>query len=312
MTRALVYLDREDIERSADLAEAARRLYPDAWTEAAVFAGDAGEVGGRFDVLHCFEVREEWLYDAGWVAECLRKLQEDRGYDCIVIPATAAGRRMAPALAAKLKTGIVADVVDVSSEDGNICMIRPAFEGKLMACIVSQGPGPVVMTVRPGVFRYQGDADKAGRVMVHEENGSGTGRIRLIGRNKQEKEDIRDARVLISGGAGVGERFQELQKLAEPLHGMLSSSRSLVDAGITPRSIQVGQSGKIVSPRLYMALGIYGSLQHIEGLNKVGDIIAVNTNKNAPICSLASVVVEGDALEFVDRLSEKIKKEKEK
>ena len=312
MTKALVYLDRDEIKRSADLAETVRRLYPDAWTEAAVFAGEAGEVEGWFDVLHRFEAQEEWLYDAGWMAERLWELQRERRYDCIVVPASPAGRRMAPVLAVKLGTGIVADVVDVTREKGEACMIRPAFEGKLMACIANRGPGPVVMTVRPGAFCYQGDTDKDTQVVAHRENGAGSGRIRLVRREKEKKEDIREARVLISGGAGVGEHFPELKKLAEPLKGMLSSSRSLVDAGITPRSIQVGQSGKTVSPRLYMALGIYGSLQHIEGLDKVGDIIAVNTNRNAPICSLASVVVEGDAMEFVDKLSEKIKKEKEK
>lgn len=312
MTRALVCLDREEIKQSANLAETVRRLYPDAWIEAAVFAGEAGEVGGWFDVLHRFEAQEEWLYDAGWVAERIWTLHQEHRYGCIVAPASPAGRRMAPALAVKLGTGIVADVVDVAGKNGEMCMIRPAFEGKLMACITNQGPGPVVMTVRPGIFHYQGDTNKDTRVVVHKENGDRPGRIRLVGREKEKKEDIRDARVLISGGAGVGEHFPELRKLAEPLNGMLSSSRSLVDAGITPRSIQVGQSGKTVSPRLYMALGIYGSLQHIEGLDKVGDIIAVNTNRNAPICSLASVVVEGDAVEFVNKLSEKIKKEKEK
>lgn len=311
MTRALIYLDGDDIKRSADLAEVVRKLYPDVLTEAVVFAEEISEIDNRFDVLHYFKTKEDWLYDTGWIAEHLSKLQEERAYDCIVIPSTVRGRRIAPALAMKLQTGIVADVVEVHRKENTVCMIRPAFDGKMMACIVNQGPGPVVMTVRLGAFIYRGAFDKKLRVEYHEASTIGSGRIRLVGRKVQNNKDIRNAKVLVSGGAGVGVRFQELQKLATLLHGTLSCSRSLVDAGITSRSIQVGQSGKVVSPKLYIALGIYGSLQHIVGLNNVEDIIAVNTNKNAPICSLASVVVEGDAIEFVNKLSEKIKKEME-
>ena len=104
--------------------------------------------------------------------------------------------------------------------------------------------------------------------------------------------------------------FDSIDGLAERLGGMKAASRRVVDSGKCDRSIQVGQSGKIVHPKLYIALGIYGALQHVAGLNRVEHIIAVNTNKNAPMCSLADVVVEGDAKTFVDKLIEKIDREK--
>jgi len=115
---------------------------------------------------------------------------------------------------------------------------------------------------------------------------------------------------LISGGGGVLEHFDRLQDLSEAMHAQVSASRRLVDSGVASRRIQVGQSGKTVSPRLYIALGIDGSLQHMEGLKNVEHLIAVNTNKDAPICSLADVVIAGDAVEFIDRLLERIERTK--
>lgn len=317
MTRGLVYLDRKDIRRSAQLFEVVRSLYPEALAEAVIFGEGDWETGDFFDEVHHFLMSEDSLYDVRRIAKHIQDLQEEKQYDCIVIPATREGRMMAPALAMKLQTGLVADVVEVSRENEEICMVRPAFDGKLMACITNQSKGPVMMTVRPGAFRmaekHIPERKESAKVIVHRCEKEAAPGIHLLEKQEAgESKDIREARALVSGGGGVGERFPQLEKLADLLHGMVSSSRRLVDAGITPRSIQVGQSGKIVSPRLYVALGIYGSLQHMEGLSKVGDIIAVNTNKNAPICSLASVVVEGDAIEFVEKLSKKIIKEKEK
>jgi len=108
--------------------------------------------------------------------------------------------------------------------------------------------------------------------------------------------------VLVSGGGGVIGQFHHLERLACKLGGQVSASRKIVDHGIAPRSIQVGQSGKRVSPKLYIALGINGAVQHVEGLKQVGSIISVNLDRNAPICSLSDIVVEGDAVTFIEKL----------
>nr|MDA3941003.1 FAD-binding protein [Spirochaetia bacterium] len=113
--------------------------------------------------------------------------------------------------------------------------------------------------------------------------------------------------VLISGGGGITGGIPQLYSLAEELNGKVSASRRIVDQGLAPRNIQVGHSGKTVSPRLYMALGINGAMQHVEGLRNVESIISVNTARNAPICSLSDIVVEGDAREFVESLTTRIK-----
>jgi electron transfer flavoprotein alpha subunit len=116
--------------------------------------------------------------------------------------------------------------------------------------------------------------------------------------------------LMISGGGGVMRDFGLLNDLAEEMNAQVSASRKTVESGIAPRAIQVGQSGKTVSPRLYMALGINGSIQHIQGLKNVENIISVNTYHNAPIFSISDIAVEGDAKEFILKLIDKIRTEK--
>lgn len=317
MVKILVCLDEHDIKRSADLAGGVENLYlrTEVKLHAVAFGEISEEVTGYFDVIHQFAVSKGQTYNVRWISEHIRMLQEREQYSCIIIPSTPIWRMIAPSLAIKLETGLVADVVEVRKEEEKLCMVRPAFEGKLMACILNKEENIVIMTVRLGIFHFRGETDRETKTItiMHKLETEENLPIKVLSENISRKEsDIRDAKVLVAGGGGVGKQFPKLQKLVEPLHAMIASSRNLVDAGIAPRSIQVGQSGKIVSPKLYIALGIYGSLQHIEGLDNVDNIIAVNTNKNAPICSLASIVVEGDAIEFVEKLSEKIRKNQKK
>ena len=119
-------------------------------------------------------------------------------------------------------------------------------------------------------------------------------------------EDIRHSRILVSGGGGIAASFDKLGSLARLLGGRVSVSRRLVGLGIAPRRIQVGQSGRNVNCDLYIAIGIYGAFQHVVGLNNVKHIIVVNKNRLAPICSLADVVVEGDAIEFIEKMTARL------
>lgn len=310
MAKALIYIDRQDVKHSVMLLEVIHRLYQEQTEKvSAVSFGELPEMAeGYFDEIHHFKVNDDRLYDMRFMAECVKTVQEEERFDCIVVPATREGRMLAPILAMKLGTGIVADVVEVANEDGEIQMVRPAFDGKIMACIANRDSETAIMTIRPGVFKYQGTPDKATKLIEYVPEKAKEQPIQLLEcKEIGVGEDIRDAKVLVSGGGGVIDHFDRLQELADPLKGMVSASRRLVDSGIAPRRIQVGQSGKIVSPKLYIALGIYGSLQHIEGLDNVETIISVNTNKNAPICSLSSLVVEGDAIEFIDKMTQKIR-----
>lgn len=308
MKRCLVFTDQENGNDSADLLQVVRLMYGDsAEAYGVAFNKSPASLDGYFDVFLSVEETCISSHDIVGMTGVLDGLHKEYGFDAILIPATYIGRMLAPRLAMRLGSGIVADVTGIGEKAGEIEMIRPAFSGKLYAAIVAKGGGPIMMSVRPGAFNYQGSPEKCTRWTTYVPEVVEKGNIRLVStREKEMKKDIRDSRVLISGGGGVMKSFARLEHLAKAMNGTVSASRRIIDSGIASRSIQVGQSGKTVSPRLYMALGIYGSLQHMEGLKDVDHIISVNVDKDAPICSLSDIVVEGDALEFIDRLVEKI------
>lgn len=315
MKKSLIFFDKEDDQDSLDLLEVVRRMYgsEEHSTYAVCFNGHPSGIEGSFDYF--LTVRDDKItnYDVTAMTDCMEDMQKEYGFDCILVPATYFGRMLAPRLAMRLKAGLVADVTGVNTADGEIEMIRPAFSGKLMAAIVNRNCKTIMMSVRPKVFRYDGLPRKETRTIEYRPKSRPKSGIRLIEIIiKDKKKDIRESKILISGGGGVIAGFPHLNQLAEEMGATVSASRRLVDHGIAHRSIQVGQSGKIVSPRLYMALGIYGSVQHMEGLKQIDHIISVNVDKNAPICSLSDIVVEGDAIEFIDRLLEKIRENKNK
>jgi electron transfer flavoprotein alpha subunit len=214
---------------------------------------------------------------------------------------------IAPRLAKRLQTGLVAGVTDIKKEGGHTEIIRPACSGKILEGVLHTGNGPVMMSIRPNAFEYTSGNPLQTVVSAYTEPVSSPSAVtRLHVKENQQTCDIRDSEVLIAGGGGVKESFPELYRLADALKGTVAASRKLVDQGIAPRNIQVGQSGKTVSPRLYMALGIHGSMQHMAGLRQIASLISINTSVNAPICSLSDIVVHGDARKFIDRLMKKI------
>jgi electron transfer flavoprotein alpha subunit len=262
-----------------------------------------------YDEILLIDDHKVMPYDTMNLCDLITENHQEKKYDIILFPSTQLGRILAPRVAIALHVGLVADVTDLHLNHGIIEMIRPAYSGKLLAHIEALGTGPLMMSVRPGVFQPKAVQLKSTNIReLHGYQPKPSQIILLQTRLKPSTEDIRDSKILISGGGGVLEHFDHLEELATLLNAQVSASRRVVDSGIVSRRIQVGQSGKTVSPKLYIALGISGSVQHIEGLKNVETIIAVNTNKNAPICSLATLVVEGDAVDFIDKLSTKIKK----
>jgi len=248
-------------------------------------------------------------YDTLALTDLIMEVQRQHHCDILLFPATPLGRILAPRVAIALHTGLVADVTDLHVHEGLIEMIRPAYSGKLMAQIVSTAQGPLMMTIRPQGFSANSTDLKPTLSTVFRFTPKKASGIQLLERHhKAFTEDIRDSKILISGGGGILNHFDKLHALATLLKAQVSASRRVVDSGVVHRKIQVGQSGKTVSPKLYIALGISGSVQHIEGLKNVETILAVNTNKQAPICSLATLVVEGDAVDFIDKLITKIEK----
>lgn len=307
--RCLIYLDHKEIQNSIDLLEVARQIFQDEpyETTGVELKNESETMKGAFDNLIQVNHPEIKVYDQVAVTDVMVQLQKANNYDCILIPATYYGRILAPRLAMHLGVGLVADVTAIGRINNDLEMIRPAFSGRIMAGIISKSKSPIMMSVRQGVFHYKGQHNKVTNVLEYVPTNIKDGGISCLSiKNKEQIYDIRESDVLVSGGGGVAKNFHHLEKLANKLKGQVSASRKIVDQGKASRSIQVGQSGKTVSPKLYIALGIYGSIQHVEGLKNVDYIISVNINRDAPICSLSDIVVEGDAVTFIEKLMNKI------
>ncbi|RCX17919.1 electron transfer flavoprotein alpha subunit [Anaerobacterium chartisolvens] len=313
MKKSLIYLDEEDIQSSIDLLEAVRQIYRDECYETYAFCFNQPIEAAECKFNYVFSVRDNMLQGCDIVnlTNCLEELHRTYLFDSILIPASYQGRMLAPRLAMRLGVGLVADVTRIEYNDGELEMVRPAFSGKLFAGVTNKNCSPVMMSVRPNVFTYTSKHLKDTKIIPFHPVSLQPSKIKLLeAKEKERAKDIRESEILVSGGGGAAHHFDWLYQLADELNGMVSASRRVVDSGIAGRSIQVGQSGKTVSPRLYIALGIYGSLQHMEGLKNVESIISVNINRNAPICSLSDIVVEGDSKEFIEKLLTKIRNSK--
>lgn len=248
-------------------------------------------------------------------AQTINQIIEERKPSIVLFGATTIGRDLGPRLSARVATGLTADCTALEiSEERDLMMTRPAFGGNLMATIVCKENRPQMSTVRPGVMRMnERDNTRSGEVENFSVNFKPEKfRVKVIETVKENKDliDITDAKVLVSGGRGVGnsEGFEKLRGLAAELGAEVSSSRAMVDAGVIGHERQVGQTGKTVRPDVYFALGISGAIQHLAGMEESELIIAVNKDKFAPIFSVADLGIVGDVHKIVPLLTERLKK----
>lgn len=228
-----------------------------------------------------------------------------RKYDpsVLLLGATAFGRSLAPRLAARLGTGLTADctALSVDPETGLLRQTRPAFGGNLMATIVCPDHRPQMATVRPKVFPAPDPVPDRPWQLVRESVPAGPRAFEWLEQIASEEEtDIGKADILVSVGQGIGgpDNIALAEELARKLHGALASSRPLVDNGVMPYPRQVGQTGKTVSPKLYLALGVSGAIQHMAGV-AAQKLVAVNTDPDAPICGYADIVIPCDCGAFL-------------
>ncbi|NLD52177.1 MAG: electron transfer flavoprotein subunit alpha/FixB family protein [Clostridiales bacterium] len=233
----------------------------------------------------------------------------------VLIGATAIGRDLGPRVAGRLHTGLTADCtkLEIREEDREFLMTRPAFGGNLMATIICPDHRPQMATVRPGVMvKEMRDPARKGEIVpfaVSFEENNCYVKVEEVIRKVTQRVDIQTAKVLVSGGRGVGgsESFQILKDLADALGGEVASSRAAVDAGWQEKDRQVGQTGKTVRPNLYVACGISGAIQHLAGMEESDYIVAINKDPDAPIFNVADVGIVGDLFKIVPRLTEEIK-----
>ena len=249
--------------------------------------------------------------------------------EIFLIGATAIGRDLGPRVCARIHTGLTADCTKLDIGDfpmnpvpgretkhNQLLMTRPAFGGNTIATIACPDFRPQMATVRPGVM--QKAPKEAGKKAVVTEFNPGFTKnnkyvdILEVVKAVSNTVDIMDAKILVSGGRGVGspENFKILDDLAEAIGGTVSCSRAVVDAGWKTKDLQVGQTGKTVRPNVYFAIGISGAIQHLAGMEESDIIVAINKDESAPIFDVADYGVVGDLNKIVPMLTEKIKEAK--
>jgi electron transfer flavoprotein alpha subunit len=251
-----------------------------------------------------------------YAAELVRLIRENKP-EIVLAGATSFGRAFFPRVAAILKTGLTADCtgLEIDPETGLLRQTRPTFGGNIMATILCRTRRPQMSTVRPRVFkRNTPDETRRGEIVrVDFDKERVTARTKLLDfvRDLTERVKLEDADIIVSGGRGLGEpgNFDIIRGLANVLGAAVGSSRPPVDEGWIPYAHQVGQTGKTVCPKLYIACGISGAVQHLAGMQTSDVIVAINNDPNAPIFEVATYGLVGDLFKIVPLLTERLKGE---
>ena len=240
--------------------------------------------------------------------------------EIVLYGASSIGRDLAPRVSARIHTGLTADctALEIDEETKLLMMTRPAFGGNIMATIVCEDFRPQMATVRPGVMKaLESDASRSGEVeefKVKFSDADMNVKVRETVKTAHKSVDITEAKILVSGGRGIGsaEKFKMLEELAGVMEGEVSSSRACVDSGWISADRQVGQTGKTVRPELYLACGISGAIQHAAGMENSDFIVAINRDEDAPIFDIADLGIVGDLNAIVPKLTEAVKAVKAK
>jgi electron transfer flavoprotein alpha subunit len=249
-----------------------------------------------------------------YTRKLVRLIQEYKP-EVVIAGATPNGRSCIPRVAAILRTGLTADCtgLEIDPETRLLLQTRPTFGGNIMATIICEGKRPQMATVRPRVFRKDVyDQSRKGQIIKMDLGSEGiSSKTRLLDfiEDFTEKVKLEDTDIIVSGGRGLGkaENFQLLEELANILGAALASSRPPVDDGWISYSHQVGQTGKTVCPKLYIACGISGAVQHLAGMQTADNIVAINDDPNSPIFEVATYGIVGDLFQVVPMLIEELK-----
>jgi electron transfer flavoprotein alpha subunit len=320
MAGILVFVEQRNGEIHAAslqaVSEARRLASGPGWPVAAVLpgagvAGVAPSLGGYgAQTVYLADDPGLGLYSAEGYAAAVVKTVEQAQPTAVLFAGTAMGRDLAPRVAARLGVGALADAVEVALEGETLVAKRPVYSGKALATVDTAGKSPQVISLRPNVFAAEeagGSAEVVNldglsltiRAVVKELKDTGGGEL-----------DVAEADIIVSGGRGIKgpENFALIRELANALGGAVGASRAVVDAGWIEHKHQVGQTGKVVSPSLYIAAGISGAIQHLAGMSSSKVIVAINKDPDAPIFKVADYGVVGDLFDVIPPMVEEIKK----
>lgn len=249
------------------------------------------------------------VYTTDAYSQCLRQVIDEVEPGAILMAHTSIGKDLAPRIAARLGLGLISDVIDVQVEDEDVIFTRPVFSGKAFEKkkVVSGIP---FATVRPNNIQVAEINGTIEIVHFYAEIKDLRTIVKEVIRKTTGGVDLSEAKVVISGGRGVKspEGFKMLQELAEVLGGAVGASRGACDADYCDYSLQIGQTGKVVTPDLYIACGISGAIQHLAGMSNSKVIVAINKDSEAPIFQIADYGIVGDLFEVVPLLAEEFKK----
>ncbi|HEY4813934.1 MAG TPA: FAD-binding protein [Chthoniobacterales bacterium] len=236
-------------------------------------------------------------------AQVLLQVQAEK-YSHVLAPATTYGKNLSPRIAAKLDVQQISGIIDVLSPN---TFVRPIYAGNALATVESVADALMVLTVLSTGFDSSRITETSVPIEPAKELAKETAGVRLVGRQlaSSDKIELTAARVVVSGGRGLqkAENFRLLEALATKLNAAVGASRAAVDAGFVPNDYQVGQTGKIVAPELYIAVGISGAIQHLAGMRDSKVIVAINKDPDAPIFQVADYGLVGDALEILPQLT---------
>lgn len=269
---------------------------------------------GRFGAAAVEVVEHEALadYNGEGYAAVVAERVKDGAYGAVIFPATTLGKDLAPRVAALLDVPLASDITGMEVEGGALVAVRPIYAGKAFAR-VRVAASPALVSIRPNVFQPAENPAAGAVEQVQATVDAASWRVRVLERKGSDDGalDVAEATSVVSGGRGMKDpsNWHLLEELRDAIGdgAALGASRAVVDAGWRPHGEQVGQTGKTVAPKLYVAVGISGAIQHLAGMRTAGTIVAVNKDPDAPIFNVADYGIVGDLFEVLPRLSEEVK-----
>ncbi|TCT25056.1 electron transfer flavoprotein alpha subunit apoprotein [Melghiribacillus thermohalophilus] len=305
---------------SFEAVAAARKINEDGEVVAALFGeGNLEQLGNEmiyYGADRAVVVQHENLknYTSEGYAQAAMAVIEDENPEGIIMGHTAQGKDLTPKIASRLESGLISDATDIEVDGDDVVFTRPIYSGKAFEKkVVTEGL--LFATIRPNnIAPLDRDDTRSGEVAVKDvEIKDLRTVIKDIIRKTTEGVDLSEAKVIVAGGRGVksADGFKPLEELAEVLGGAVGASRGACDAGYCDYSLQIGQTGKVVTPDLYIACGISGAIQHLAGMSNSKVIVAINKDPEANIFNVADYGIVGDLFEVVPKLTEEIKKLKE-
>ena len=271
-------------------------------------ASEAASLAGKVFVADSPELAQ---HDAELYAAAVTQIAQSEGVETVILSGSRSGRECSPRVAVKLEAPLLEDVISLERSDNTLIAERYSFLTRVTERVQTEGPAAVV-TVKPGAFAKAEPSGSAGEVkMVSVSLPARRLKITPEADKKSSRIPLAEATIVISGGRGVGsaEGFtQTVEALADQLGAAVGATRAIVDAGWRPYAEQVGQTGVTVQPKLYIAVGISGAVQHLSGMNKSGTIVAINKDKDAPIFRVCDFGIAGDVQQVVPALLAELRK----